>query len=198
MAKRYYICRRIGDGLDIETAYRPELREYLKNNYPSIAMSFQQQIVNHLFPWCIMCYDLTDTVHNEVMANVPNIFDFPATALNTAISVISVQKRNAMRVKLENIGFNFTWVLGTTTIREILEYIIHSIQLSVWADIEISAQNFDIDTTVSAIPAEKRNKIAQHFADLGIDTDRITGSTTIREIVTNVQKKRYLFYDEDN
>ena len=196
MAKRYYICRRIGAGTE-DNHYNSELRQYIMDNHPS-EPHFTQQVITHTIPWVLMCYDLSDGAHNDVMANVSQAFSFPAIALNAQMSDIPVDTRNNIQTKLESVGFEFSWASGATTLREIFEYISHSIQLSVWCDTQISAQNFDINKTVSTITATKRQKLQQHLNDLGIDTSWITGATTIKEIADKVQtEKQYLYMDNE-
>lgn len=196
MAKRYYIGRRLGTGSD-EAPYYSELRRYIQSNHPT-ELHFSQQVIAHTFPWVLMCYDLSDTAHNDVVANVAQVFSFPSTALSTPVSNISVERRTAIRDKLEGIGLEFTWATGATTIREILEYIAHTIQLSVWGETQIASGNFDINKTVGSIPVDKRNSIQAHLVNLGIDTSWISGSTTIKEVVDKVQTDRpYLFKDNE-
>lgn len=183
MAKRYYICRVIGDG-SRETPYNSELRQYVQSTWQ--IKFLQQAIYAPYLIWVIMKYDLAQLQHDGVMANVPQLFSFPAGALDRNLSEISTAKRNAIRDKLENIGFDFDWVTGTNTIRDVLKYLFHSTQLASWAQIVISNKNFDVNTTVANIPVGARQRIAQHMSNLEIDASWIIGSHTIRDIVTKV------------
>jgi hypothetical protein len=192
--------------------YYSELRRYVKANHPS-EPHFIRQVISKTIPWVLMSYNLSDTAHTDVMANVPQIFSFPEGALTMTVADIPLAKRQAMQTKLENIGFSFGWATGNTTVREILEYISHSIIFSKWAKIPISAQNFDINKTVGSIPVAKRDIIQQHLNDLGVPTGWITGSTTIKQISQKIQKnddgsdrlfgtgtkrKKWLFHDDED
>ena len=194
--KHYYIGRRLGTGTDDDPFYS-ELRRYIQTNHPS-EPHFTKQKVVPMCPWSLMCYDLSDTAHADVIANVPQIFSFPSGALSTPVSDIPTAKRTAMRDKLEGIGLEFTWATGATTVREILEYIAHTFDLANWCKIQISAQNFDIHTTVGSIPVDKMNRLEGVLNNLGIDTTGFTGSTTIKEVVQAVRSNTvHLFRDDE-
>lgn len=207
--KRYYIARRIGSGTQ-EDHYTSELREYLYANWPG-EPKFLQQIIAHTIPWVLHKYDLSQAAHDDVMASLTGIFSFPEGALGRPLSEIPANTRQAIRGKLEAIGFSFAWATLTHTVRDVLEYVAHSIQLSEWADVQITAANFDTTKTVGDIPIAARQRIAQHMADLGISTDGITLSTTIGQALRMVQhqpdgsprlfgrarRRPWFYHDED-
>ncbi|MFH1623561.1 MAG: hypothetical protein ABID54_00205 [Pseudomonadota bacterium] len=139
-----------------------------------------------------MKYDLSDTAHADVMANVPQIFAFPEGALDRQLSEIDSTRRQAIRTKLESVGFNFGWATLDNTIRDILAYVIHSTQLASWAMHKIENQNFDMYSTVGDIPAEKRQKVNHHLQDLDIPTGWITPSTPIWQVI-----KKIMFHDDE-
>ncbi len=193
--KRYYICRRLGDGyID---PFRLELKVYKEANHPTEPKHIRQ-LLSHRFPWVLMCYDLSDTAHADVMANVPNIFSFPSSALSTPVNQIPEVKRIAIQNKLTTIGFEFSWANGTTTIREILEYIAHSMELADWCNVFIANNNFDIHKTISTVNVAGRNKLSLHLDNIGVETGWITGSTTIKEIAQRMRTETgRLFRDND-
>ena len=204
MAKRYYISRIVGNGTH-ETPYTSELRDYIYANWPNEPHFIKQVMPSgNIIMWCFHKYDLSQACHDDVMANVPQAFAFPEGALDRQLSSIAPNLRNAMRNKLEGIGFDFGWATLTNTVRDVLEYIAHSIQLAEWAKVTISNKNFDLNKTAADIPIEKRQIVNQHLQDLGVDTSWITSTTTIKEIVARVQLNRYgsnfkrwFFHDED-
>ena len=137
-----------------------------------------------------MKYDLSQAAHDDIMANLTGIFSFPETGLDRTVSELSTERRDAIRDKLENLGFRFDWATGATTIRQLLKYLNRSIQLAEWANVPISAINrFDFDTTVAEIPVNARNRIAGHLTNLGVPTDWITGTTTILQIANRIQRR---------
>ena len=212
MTKRYYISRVIGDGSH-ETPYNSELRQYIVDNWPDEPHFIKQVIHAPTLMWCIMKYDLSQEAHDDVMANCEGIFDFPAGALDRTLAEIPPNKRNAIRNKLESVGFSFGWATLDNTVRDVLAYVIHSTQLASWALHRIENQNFDIHSTVGDIPADKRQKVNQHLQDLGVPTGWITLSTPIWRVVKKimfqddettkrlfgtVKKRQWFWHDEDN
>jgi len=209
MTKRYYISRRIGEGTR-ESPYTSELRNYIYANWPD-EPHFIKQVIAHVIPWCVHKYDLSQEAHDDVMASLTGIFAFPSGALSKTMAEIPAARREAIRNKLESIGFDFSWATASTTVREILEYLFQSIQLAEWADVQITSQNFDLTKGVRDVPSAKRTLISQHLQDLGVSTDGITLDTTLSEVVRRVQttdgvnprlfgklkRKRYLYHDED-
>lgn len=209
--KRYYINRVIGNGSH-ETPYNSELRQYIRDHWPNEPHFLFQAIYAPWCMWCVMKYDLSDAAHADVMANLTGVFDFPSGALDRPLSAIPSAKRQAIRSKLEGIGFDFAWATTSNTIRDVLKYLIHTIQLAAWAEVAISNKNFDVNKTVADVPQEKRQIVNQHLQDLKIDTSWITATTTIGEIVRKIQttdgttprlfgtlrRKQWLYHDEDS
>jgi len=208
MAKRYYICRVIGDGTH-ETPYNSELRVYIQEHWQ---IKFLKQAIHPVaLMWAVMKYDLTQARHDDVMANVPQLFSFPSGILDRPLSEIDATRRLAIRTKLENIGFDFDWATLTNTVRDVLRYLFHSIQLASWAQVPITSKNFDMSTTVADIPVAKRQLIAGHMQDLGIDTSWILGTHTVNDVVTKImfhsdssprlfgtiKRRQWFWHDED-
>lgn len=187
MSNRYYICRRIGTGVT-PTPYNSELRQYVQDTY---GVQFKQQAISHTIPWVIMKYDLTQAQHDDVMLNVPQCYSFPQTALDNQLSTIDPTRRQAINAKLTEMGFNTSWVVPLThTVRDVLQFLVHSIQLSEWADVQISNQNFDIQTkTVGDIPASRRTMVAIHLTNLGIDPSGIPTTTPLWQVIRMVQRQ---------
>jgi hypothetical protein len=212
MAKRYYICRVLGDGTSPQTAYYPELREYLYANHPNEPRKLVQVFTSKALLWCLMKYDLSQAAHDDVMANLTGIYSFPETGLDRTMTEIPWGIRDAMQAKLENIGFRFGWVTGSTTLRQIVRYVAWSLQLAAWAEVTISqATPFDLDTRIVEIPQAKRQLIRGHMENLEVPVDWITGQTTIFEICQKINfnddltkrlfgtppSRPWLFDDED-
>jgi len=186
--KRYYITRILGDGTSDETSYCSELRVYIQENWPNEPHFIKQAIHPNVLMWAVMAYDLSDEAHADVMANLTGIFSFPSGSLNNTVGSLTAARRLAIRTKLENIGFEFTWANANKTIREILKYLIRSIQIASWAEVPISAANFNLNRTVDDVPIAARQRINVHMQDLGIDTSWITLAHTIGEVVHKIQR----------
>lgn len=207
--KRYYITRVVGTGT-YEDPYSSELRVYIIDSWPDEPKFTRQVIAPHVILWAVMCYDLSDLAHTDVMT-LTGIFSFPSGSLDTIVGDIAPAKRQEMRTKLENIGFDFTWANTNTMVREILKYLNRSIQLASWGRVPISSANFDLNTIVGDVPLEARQRINQHMINLGIDTSWITLTHTIGDVVYKIQrhddgsmrllgtvkKRQWLFQDTD-
>ena len=185
--KRYYITRVLGDGSH-ETPYCSELRVYIQENWPNEPHFIKQAIHPNVLMWAVMAYDLSDEAHAGVMANLTGIFSFPSGSLDTTVGELTPERRLAIRTKLESVGFEFTWATTDTTIREILKYLIRSIQIASWAEVPINAANFNLNRTVGDVPSAARQRINAHMQNLGIDTSWITLAHTIGEVVHKIQR----------
>ena len=140
--------------------------------------------------WAVMAYDLSNEAHTAVRANVVSIFSFPSGSLDRTVGSLPVEKRFAIRIRLESLGVEFAWATSSTTIREILKYLIRSIQIASWAEVPINAANFNLNRTVGYIPVAARQRINIHMHDLGIDTSWITLAHTIGDVVHKIQRHR--------
>lgn len=209
MAKRYYISRVIGAGTR-ETPYNSELRQYIVENWPNEPHFIHQAIYAPILIWCIHKYDLSDPAHTDIMASVHGIFSFPSGALDRELNEIPLEKRQAIKSKLESIGFDFDWTMLNNTVRDVLKYLLHTITLAAWAKVVISNNNFDLNKTIADVPIAKRQNINRHLQGLGVPTDWITLSTSISDVVNRVmfhadsrprlfgtRRKQWLWHDED-
>ncbi len=189
--KKYYIGRRVGDGTHLNP-YNSELRLYIQTNY---GVRPQQQIISHTLPWVLHKYDLTEAQHSDVTANVPQVFAFPPGALDRELSTLSAVQRNAISSRLVAAGFDMSWATGTNTVRDVLQFIAHSIQLSECTEVEgplntpADATRFNIRTmNVGDIPADARQRIATRLQERGIDTSDVTLATPLWQVVRKIQR----------
>ena len=185
---RYYVCRRIGTGVPgTGTPFDGELRPYVQANF---GVYPKQWIIAHTIPWVLCKYDLTQAQHDAAMAAIPQCFSFPETALDNPLSSIPASRRNAINNKLTSVGFDTSWITLSHTIRDVLQFIAHSIQLSEWANVQIANNNFDIQTkTVADVPSALRQRINDRLTELGIDTSSITLTTPLWQVVRLIQRQ---------
>lgn len=188
----YYICRRLGSGT-YNDSYYSEMARYCRVNYNIPPL---KNIIAHTFNWCLMKYDLSQAQHDNAMANLTGIFSFPVGALDTLVGDMPAQTRANINNKLQAIGFDTTWIDGTNTVREILQCIAHSIQLSEQCEIEgqlttpAAAQNYNIRTLrVNDIPQQARQRINQKLQAVGIDVSDITSTTPLWRIIRKIQRQ---------
>ncbi len=212
MAKRYYICRVLGDGTMFTNPFRSELNFYIRENWPNEPHFIKQAIHPRALMWVISKYDLSSACHTDVMATISQIVSFPPGLLDRTWSSLTQQQRDNIRSKIEQMGFVMTWADSNTTIREVLRYMVLSMQVASWADVSISGGNFDLFKRVADIPQAGRRRLIGKYADLGIDGSWITPQTTIAEIAQRVQfeidgitprlfgkkkRRQWFYHDED-
>lgn len=196
---RYYFCRRLGNGgvQPSPEPYYSELQRYVRQTYN---LSPKQQVIAHTFAWCLMKYDLAQPQHDDVMANVPQVFSFPEGALDRQISELSDGVRNNISTKLQNVGFDVSWITGTNTIREVLQFVAHCIQLSEQMEIvgalpqRPNAPDYNIRTlTVGDLINNLGNlhvlRIQERMETMGINTTWVTNSTPVWQLVRRIQRQ---------
>lgn len=201
--KRYYLCRRIGDGSD-GNPYRSELRTWIYENYPeyhrrdSSTNPIFRQYICHTSPLAFMVWDLRDDVHAAAMAAL-QCYSFPAVGVNTTYGSLSLVVRSGIATRLTAIGLDASWIDASTTIGEIMEYLAHSIQLSEWLDVNIS--QFSIRQNIQDLSAAQKEKLRTRLLHIGSDID-INNMTSVQDAVLVLQSKlyggrRYLFSAEE-
>lgn len=188
---RYYVGRRVGTGTNGDP-FNSELRQYIQDTF---GIKAKQQIIAHTFSWVLHKYDLTTAQHDDVMANVPQVFAFPQGALDRELGSIPAAQRNAIRTRLENAGFDMSWVVAANTVRDVLQFIAHSTQLSEAVEVDgplptrAVATGYNIRTmTVGDIPAQARQRIADRLQSQGIDTGDVTLATPLWQVIRKCQR----------
>lgn len=117
MAKRFAICR-LGD-FENDGTRVPKLNLY----------GCESRIWSKPgFDWCFAHVGSRRIA--ELQAD-PDIFVLPDAPMDTAVSSIPLAVRTAMRTRLESMGFVFTAVKTTWTIRQLLHYIAQQTQESI-------------------------------------------------------------------
>jgi hypothetical protein len=212
---RYYINRVSGTGSPSNPydPYTSELRVYLRTNWPNEPHFTKQAICAPWLMWSIMKYDLSQAAHDDVMANLTGIFSFLEGRLDKTVAEILPARRSVIKSKLNSIGFDFEWATSTTTVRQILKFMIRTMQMAEWAEIPITTvKSFDYSTTIGNMPQLAWDKLAIHLNDLDIPLNGMTENTTIADIVDKVQyidgvterhfgkriKKQWLFQDKED
>lgn len=199
MALEYniYLCDRIGDGLSPQTAFSPLLRSYLNTavgeSYHS--MDYPQR-GKHL-----VVYSAEPARHVVVQAVsgitriIPVVSVTKAqliTNLDTALDVLfSVAVLIDLRNELEANGINTAWASGSTTMRELLRYMLRQHTLGQVLHSFPNAKDFltaGINNTVASVPVSARNQISSWMVSRGLDTTWITGATLVREVLHYIQQ----------
>ena len=125
-----------------------------------------------------------------------------AQILNAPFSSYPLAWRNAARNKLESWGVNTEWITGSHTMKDLLRHIIKQFSVAQVADGhgQSSVKEFlkaNLNTQVSAIPADHRNAIRNWLQSKNIDISWITGSTTVREVIASLPASFSKLYGHD-
>jgi hypothetical protein len=183
--KRYYICRRIGSGTSLDP-YNSELRVYLRETHPT-APRHLQQVIAHTCPWVLMKYDLGAATHLAAMTALPGLFSFPAGATDRLLSALPGPQQLAIWTKLAATGFGIGWIDSSTTVRRVIDYIAHSIQISEWAEVPLASCT--LETTLGGLSTAASARVSEHLQDLGINASALTASSRLQDVVALVQQQ---------
>jgi hypothetical protein len=192
----------IGDGLTLNTAYRAEIRRHINTNF---GIQCKQHVARaSAFPCGLLKVDLTQAQHDEVMAEFPQTFSFPTGALDRTIASIPANLRTAINNKLTAIDLDTSWITGSHTVRDVLKYIAHTVQMNIWAGVNVGKW-LNSTAVVGDVPSAARQKLNRHLQDCGMDTSWITLTTPLGVVVNEIQKlrigtrlKRPFYHDEED
>ena len=184
MAVRFYVGDRLGDGLDVP--YYSAVERWVLQNL-GIRCDGHRQIISHCIAITIERYDLTTAQHNALLAALPTVQAFAATLLPAQVSSLTTAQQNAIRNRLDSVGFDSSWVVGTTTIRQILKAVADSVQLcekvSVLINQPLQIAVFNVgNKTVGDLSVAQRIKLLDLLAVLGV-TATGTLATPLQEVV---------------
>ena len=124
---KYYICPIIGDG-SFEFPYRPKVADYSGVNWAGIIPSKSDGIPK--FGWCLVLVSSSDFTNIEMDSTIQDIFqkyvsgnswaDIKFFLKSKTVGDIPLVERIKIRTYLTNIGVDFTDVMLSTTLLEIL------------------------------------------------------------------------------
>lgn len=172
---RYYVCDLIGDGSD-GAPWTPAAAEVI----PALQWGGLDCRADQTGPGKMLVKALVNqAAHDALVADariqwVPFVNasgdDLP---LDSPVSQIPAGIRSALLAKLEQLGIPTADWTGATPIRAVLRRFIRVMRLRQY----LTSDDFDEvrDVLVSAIPAAKRQRIAQKLSALGYDTSQLGG-----------------------
>ena len=137
---------------------------------------------NGVKAWCLTGID-TDAAIHAALAGDPDIFALPfgALDLDSFVSSIPTAKRNAMAAWMENHGLPTDWIVGTTTVREVVKQIIRA--LLACQRLGIDYPETSLDNTWATLPLRMQNAIRDLLQRGAVPIADITASTPVRAIV---------------
>ena len=178
MPSRLYLSPIVQINLNGRTPFASKVLEYVRK--PGITSIMPNPYRN----WCLTyCRDITNTEHNLIDAD-SEIREIPFSALDLTVSELTSNQRTAIQNWLENNQIPIDWITGSTTIRELLRFIIRFAHL-----IQILKNDFPselLDATVSDIPNARRQRMLNWAQANNIDTSGITLLTPIRVVLRHL------------
>ena len=100
----------------------------------------------------------------------------------------SISGAAALKVKLEAIGIDTSWISGSDTLRLGLRYLLRVFTVGQFVDGEAVGEvreflKSNLTTQVSAVPAVIRDKVKTWMQNKGLAVGWITGTTTVRQVI---------------
>lgn len=131
---------------------------------------------------CVICAEMSTAQHNALVANA-DVLALPANLDST----YTVATRNAARTFLEQYNIPAGWISTGMTYRISLRIVsalfLYMQRVSTIIGHSLTLPDGWLDLTVSQIPAEIRDAMAQAASEQGFDYSSVTGSTTVRAVL---------------
>jgi len=172
--QRIYRSPIVGDGLTPETAFRPAVHDVTGN--------FTCSVNDGAGLWLVA--DTDAATHAAALA-IPGVtyLDLGDVALDATLA--SVDKGNgkltAMRSSLDAAHIPTDDLSGVHTVRDVLKRIHRRALIAGW----LGADDLDqgLDTLISAIPAARRQRMANKLTARSFDVGGLAGSMTVRQAI---------------
>lgn len=198
-----YLSGVTGDGLTIETGYRPTLAIDLESD-PSNRAAFLFSSARQTF----LCYVFADDVTHQAIqsrADVVRIFPIVSVTLAQAIanfsspltSIFTGAQLTAVKAAIEAKGYDVAWTSASTTAKQLIRFLqnVHVLGEWVHGDNNSNLKSFlaaNLATTVGSLSAAVRNSASTWMTNHGLSTAWITGTTTVRQVL------RYIVQNYDS
>lgn len=189
-----YLSGFTGDGLTIETGYRPTLAIDLEGD-PSNRASYLFSSARGTF-LCFVYAD--DATHQTIQAraDVVRIFSVVSATLAQAqanfnaplTSVFTGAQLTAVKAAIEAKGYDVAWTSAATTAKQLIRFLLNMHILGEWAhgDNNANLKSFlaaNLAATVGSLSAAVRNSASTWMTNHGLSTSWITGTTTVRQVI---------------
>jgi hypothetical protein len=185
---RFYIAPRI-----LRTDDSGEYYSSLLNDFIAAGESFSE-IDNPARRISICCVNASSTTHAAILADSrvfvasPLANDFAELKQKLETLFNSIAGVATIKTKLENNGINTAWISASSTLRDVLRYLlrIFTIGQLTYGKNESDIMEFlrnNLDTQVVNISLTIRNKVKAWMQSKGLDVSWIVGATTVRQIL---------------
>lgn len=189
---RFYISAKVGTGARLDQ-FRSKVIKIIQDNQGFGPGDRAQDMMNAATPFRFTVALVSPAIHAlcvadaQVKAISPELAD--VDAVNTWLAGLVGTLPAALVTTMESAGIPLDWVTGTTTRLVLLQFI------AVWhlmVQRASGADNTDVvaflgrnlDNTSAQVPLAARNAIAAFMDTNSIDRTWITGTTTVRAVVT--------------
>lgn len=136
MSKRWYISPVIGDGT-WENPYRPAIREALtENGAGGVWEIASNPDGTPKFPFALC---RVGAINHGPLAGVANVDQFPDITLDSTLSVLTANQRNALLNFLSKRGISTTGLTTSATFREVLD------RVGKYLNASFNADAFDVN-----------------------------------------------------
>lgn len=182
---RHYICQIIGTGgPDIGDAFRPVIDDLLDVPWNAVDGRTDSALTSG---WMLVSTNVTDAQHAILVAD-PRVRYLPfedltgaPLELDSALSNAPITQRTLLRDACEAEHIPVHDIGVSNTVRDAMKRLIRRCVL------RQKLKELDyvegLDTLVSDIPAQRRNRIRDRLIEHGFDTSVIAGADTIREAI---------------
>ena len=127
-ARRYYICKVIGDGQTLATARRPAVADIIDPSTAKAAFNTTSVFATNkgvlTFPWALCISNplpASAAVADSLVSVSPDIDVLPVASLDALVSSIASATLNTIKNKMTARGINVTAVFaGVTTYRQVI------------------------------------------------------------------------------
>jgi hypothetical protein len=155
--------------------------KYFYSKYTQTGLNVEWSGMDYgAFPWMIVRTDLTTQQHNDLVANA-DVVALPADISQQ----IGPTALNTVQTALENRNIPSGWVTQYMTYRTLLRICFILFQLAQRYNglhlRTIIESGYTLDSTISELPQEARDRLIAMAASFNFDTYGITGTTTIRQ-----------------
>jgi len=131
MARRYYVCKIIGDGTETNP-YRPKVADYPVS---WVVVLGSNPDGSPKKAWALV---LVNTVNHDPLLADNQIFGMPDATLDSTWGALNTPTRNQVTSALQAEGIDTSWIKNATLIREIIRYIGRE------QEPDFSENNFDV------------------------------------------------------
>lgn len=179
---RYYISEYTGTGTLIDP-FRPALVDLVEDN-DGMWYGFDNPVKQH----SICRVSAIVSVHEAIISNNLGTAIGP---LAKAINIYDVHN-SAYNTSIESYGYSVAWSDISSTIKQVLRYIVRNAHIAQRAKGEKVQALIDLlvlntDSLVTVLPVAKRNVIRNWMENKGMSTSWIDANTTVRQVLHYIQ-----------